>query len=104
LPTPPHHAMAFCAPHTHPFLPTAMAFVPFCFVLDGFIAILCLGRAASSVHKINFACHLSCTPKFYTAIALRRVYSCTATLTGEFGKKTTIALTTPTSMVGGSLL
>ena len=28
LPTPPHHTLICCAPHAHPLLPTAMAFVP----------------------------------------------------------------------------
>jgi hypothetical protein len=28
LPTPPHYTLTCCAPHAHPLLPTAMAFVP----------------------------------------------------------------------------
>jgi hypothetical protein len=31
--TPPHHTLTCCAPHAHPLLPTAMAFVPYGFVL-----------------------------------------------------------------------
>ena len=31
--TPPHRTLTCCAPHAHPLLPTAMAFVPYGFVL-----------------------------------------------------------------------
>jgi len=33
LPTPPHNTLTCCAPHVHPLLTTAMAFVPYGFVL-----------------------------------------------------------------------
>jgi hypothetical protein len=33
LPIPPHHTLTCCAPHAHPLLPAATAFVPYGFVL-----------------------------------------------------------------------